>query len=362
MSSVTLPVCRAEPEAASEPLFSRAFSAKNDLVCRPNEAFPPLAQPSWLERWSAWEGRRSLDVATSFAARILQDNPISQSSPEPDPWGPSLVGLFSDFLGGLAGCAGSSAARPASTMPQGAVLMSGEFRGRYDLLGDPDKYGTILFYRQSYGSMPDMDNNLASLDAYEDTLQYQWHILKSLELEKPKHVFVEDLPIDFPAGDRAPLMKYIKDGLGDFKHFFSKYDLPSEREPKYFQLLAAYKQVALIYAYKHPEVHLHRVIEPAESDEMHVQLEQVWVRHQGNPAEVRKDPEFQRLMFTLPEAYAVREIMKFYKEHPGEKIALIFGKMNNFCDNFQAIHYLPRIASFWWSEPTDPLTIPKACE
>lgn len=364
MSFATYPVCRPADESVSVRLFTPKDPDPQELVCRPEAS--NLSGEAGSSFAPALQRQKELrkGVLSAFAAELFKTDPFPRLEAESSsPWDLSLGGLVSGALAGLGGCSGPAASRPAgATMPQGAVLMSGDFRGRYDLLGDPQKYGTIFFYRQSYGPMPDMDSNLASLDGYEETLQYQWHILKSLELNRPKHVFVEDLPVDFPPGDRAPLMKYIKDGLGDFKNFFHKYDLPSEREPQYLRLLAAYKQVALIYAYKYPDVYLHRTVEPAETDELHVRLEQLRVRHRGDPAALRRDPEFQKLMFALPEAYAVREIMKFYRQHPGETIALIFGKTNQFCDNFQAIHYLPRIASFWWSEATDSMTIPKACE
>lgn len=354
------PVCRPEPEAGFDRLYSPFNPDPQELLCRAEETSPSEAK-SFFENSVNWGKSQGQYASSRFASEIFKSNPFQKPEPK-GPWSMSLGGLVTSAMGGLVGCSTPAESRPSSVLPQGALLMSGDFRGRNDLLGDPEKYGTILFFRQSYGSMPDMDSNLDSLDAFEDTLQYQWHILKALELHRPKHVFVEDLPIDFPAGDRAPLMKYVKDGLGDFKNFFSKYDLPSEREPRYLRLLAAFKQVALIYAYKYPDVHLHRTIEAAETAELHVRLEQLRVRHQGNPSAIRQDPEFRKLMFELPEAYAVREMMKFYKDHPGEMVALLFGKMNQFCDNFQDIHYLPRIASIWWSEPTDSMTIPKACE
>jgi len=357
------PVCRAESDRRPELSLFSPLPAKEELVCKVDDDPKTQDSKALWQQWTAWDRSHRSSLATSFAAELFKGSPWTHATaPLEDPWSLSLAGLALAPVLGLSGCAETTPSKPTETLTQGAALVSGEFHGRYDLLGDPEKFGEIFFYRQSYGSMPDMDNKLASLDGYESTIEYQWHLLKALESNKPKHVFVEDLPIDFPPGDRASLMKYIKDGLGDFVNFFSKYDLPSQREPKYFQLLAAYKQVALIYAYKHPEVYLHRVVEPAESRELQVRLEQLEVRHQGNSAELRKDPEFQRVMFELPEAYAVREIMKFYKAHPREPIGLIFGKMDNFCDNFQAIHYLPRIASFWWSEPTDSIAIPKACE
>lgn len=364
MSTKIYPVCGPVPEAGSVRLFTPKPNEAEVLVCRAETPPDALETADYFGKWRAWQQEHRLEATHRWAADLFRSDPFAKGEKQgPSPWESSLLGAFAATVGGAAGCSGSVVNRPADAiMVQGATLMSGDFRGRYDLVGDPQKFGTILFYRQSYGAMPDMDNNLASLDGYEDTLQYQWHILKSLELLRPKHVFVEDLPIDFPPGDRAPLMKYIKEGLGDFKNFFSKYDLPSEREPQYLRLLAAYKQVALIYAYKYPDVHLHRTVEPAETAELHVRLEQLRIRYQANPSAMRKDPEFQKLMFELPEAYAVREIMKFYRQHPGETVALIFGKMNQFCDNFKAIHYLPRIASFWWGEPTDSVTIPKACE
>ncbi|MCE9626012.1 MAG: hypothetical protein K8R69_11290 [Deltaproteobacteria bacterium] len=365
MSYDTYPVCR----AATEPFFDRSFSLpiskQPELVCRADASLSGLEARSSFERQAAFDLYRGQSVFSRFSTEIWKNSPFPSSQGIPDsdnPFNASLSGLAMFTLGGFAGCASVPPKAPEGFLPQGQVLTSGDYRARYDLTGDPQKFGTILFFRQSYGAMPDMDNTLASLDGYEDTIQYQWHIVKSLEGLAPKHVFVEDLPVDFPAGDRAPLMKYVKEGLGDFSKFFNKLDLPSERQPQYFRLLAAYKQAAIIYALKHEDVSLHRTLSPEESGDSYDHLAQLWIKHGSKGAEVRKDPEFQRLMFELPEAYAVREIMKFYQTHPGETIALLFGKMNQFCDNFQAIHYLPQIASFWWTEPTDSLTIPKACE
>ncbi|HKY64237.1 MAG TPA: hypothetical protein VJR29_12550 [bacterium] len=356
----TDPVCRDISEIHPSELLCRQ-APEEPLACSESSE----AGKSYFEKSRDLGGKLNQTVRSAFAAEIFKSPAFSK--PEEsygDPWAYSLGGLALSALGGLTGCSSTTTTSAPSAMAQGAaaILSSGSLRGRYDLLGDPKKYGTIYFYRQSYSSMPDMDPGLESLEPYRAGMEYQRHIVDSLELFMPKHVFVEDLPIDIPAGDREPLMNFIRDGLGDFKNFFSKHDLPSEREPNYFRLLAIYKQAALIYAYNHPEVALHRTIDPGESDELMDQLARVWNSHQGNPDAVRKDPEFHRLMFTLREAYAVREIMKFYKDHPGEDIALIFGKLHSFCDNFQAIGFMPRIASIWWDETTDTVAIPKACE
>lgn len=249
--------------------------------------------------------------------------------------------LVGGVLGGTWGC--------TSQYKPGVTYGNKNAGVRIELEGDSD-LGIVYFFRNFHKVYALTSQKIwVGEKNIEVNALYAFTTLKILEAMKPKHIFMEGLSRDLPASPESHQLletrfrEHSPSLVGYFQNENSFEEIPWKRKAGLANFGAGY-----VYAYRHPDVSLHKTMTPEEGDYME-ELFQQRARESGEEKyQPSQDSDIRWFVMDEREKWAVREMAAFLRDHPGEKITLIYGFRHQFCDDFQMINFTPTILSVWF--------------
>lgn len=285
-----------------------------------------------------------------LGAAILLGGVDSHQSPEPSSINTSQT---------------SSLSADASHEDPWALQSRGDRTVRVDLAGDP-QVGEILFINQMHGMDIPREGGMAGLRSDPELFynlirtvgEYQFNILKLLERLRPSDIFVEGLSRDFTQDEIVQDLQTRRPRDLEMIRTHLMGNLPAQPTTAQVSTLF-FRDAAHVYALRHPEVTLRRVMTPQEADQIALLIREInpfqtlLGEAAGNvPAEMSESD--RDLVFERRETWAAREIRALLShpdwqaEHPQRRVILFYGMRHGFCDNFMEQNFLPRVTRVWW--------------
>ncbi len=147
---------------------------------------------------------------------------------------------------------------------------------------------------------------------------YQYDMLKKLLEMDVKHVFDEGVILDW-----KPEIYQNFSVREDIKKHFPEGQLPDRPNAEQMKILRKYG-ATIVYALIKGDVHIHPLINNNDTYKRTNEAARVGYS--------RSDKSFTN---DTREKEATQIIMDFLKEHPGEKVALVYGRAHNFWQHFE---------------------------
>lgn len=234
-------------------------------------------------------------------------------------------------------------------------------RFRVEMAGDP-AVGTLIFIRQWHLPNYFITGEVPDYQGYQVIGNYHKNVFAALESVEAKHVFVESLDRDFPGGgDRNEFHNFVRRTFPQAINYLSDQDSPEIREQK-ITVMLAWMGGAIFYALKYPEISLWKTMTPQEAEFLKAKVKEIKKRLGGDLKKMEQDIELYNLINDQRESWALRQMIRFFRENPGEKAALVYGGGHRFCDDFARAALSPQLISVWWKtsqgQEMDP---PEAC-
>jgi len=221
------------------------------------------------------------------------------------------------------------------------LQQTGNIRLQVDLEGDPQQ-GSILFIRQIHAIEEDLQAEGPTAHLVKVGL-YQFYMLRLLEELHPQDIFLEGLSHDL---SHEGVLNNISDDIGRQNMQFAERlflgDLPDRPSADYLARLASL-DAARIYAFRHAEAVLHRVMTPSEKEIVRREL-----FSDPNIDVVNHPINAQREQWAVREMLEVLHNGEWQRTHPERRIALIYGGTHSFCDDFLRTASSPHVTSVWW--------------
>lgn len=313
-------------------------------------------------------------IATGIAAFILacrKDEPRAENPTPPPPAAPADRFVRTDLLR-LFGHSIVIPSNPPLSSPSLLTRSPGELRsfqgisypstlsGQLDTsLDSPEanlQNGAAIFLRQAHVNMTDGGIS-------PEAMISQWELLYYLsEVLKPPVLFCESFPQNLSQNEaRAWVERNASAHELALLNQLRDSGFPVQPSDELRRLVVRLRP-SLVYAYlsRNPSVLLHRVMTPEEGEASERQREAMIARC-GSLASLDRLTCYRREEnFTMHtrEAWASREISAYHQSHPSVPIAIIFGGMHTFCDDFTHLSIGLKLVSVWATEAFDNAVFP----
>lgn len=241
---------------------------------------------------------------------------------------------------------------PLSLREFQGISLPPNLSAQVDLSGNLES-GLAVFLRQVHVNSSDESIS-------EQAKISQWELLRYLlEVLKPTTLFAEGLSENMT---QAQVRTWVENHVSveDQALLNRLRDNPFPIVPDdALRALVVKLRPALVYVYlaRDTEIILHRVMTPEEARISERERQNLSACTHQSDATVRLTCLRQHENFVMQtrEAWAVREISNYLRRNPGASIAIIFGAMHIFCDDFQRVGIRYRLLSVWAREAsTEP--------